>query len=70
MIVSATPYTDTDVSNSVKKVNKIIGYALTATMISTILARIINLLVNFGLSTRIINVMKMVEELDCMVRWL
>lgn len=68
MIVSATPYIDTDVRNSVKEVNKIIGYALAATLISTILARIINLLVNFGLSTRIINVMKMVEELDCMVR--
>lgn len=68
LISSATLYIESNVSDEVKKVNRIVGIALAATLISTILARIINLLLNLGLSKRIMKVTKMIEELDFMVR--
>ncbi|XP_070491762.1 uncharacterized protein [Chironomus tepperi] len=59
---------DASVNSAIEKVDKIIALAFAATLISTIVARFINLSLNFGLSRRIIKVMQLVEELDLMLR--
>ena len=68
MVFFVVPHTDKAVDDAVKRANKIVGFALTVTLISTVISRIISLLTNFALSKRIIDVMQMVEELDFMVR--